>query len=49
MIRLVSALIYLFMVVWGAVQFALYGEVDWLVLSLSGLVFWDTCFKRNNK
>ncbi len=49
MIRIIATLIYLFMTIWGAVQFALYGEVDWLVLSLSGLVFWDTCFKRANK
>ena len=49
MIRIIATLIYLLMPIWGAVQFALYREADWLVLALSALVFWDDCYKSNHK
>lgn len=49
MIQIIATLIYLLMPIWGAVQFALYREADWLVLAIAALVFWDGCYKRHHK
>lgn len=40
MIRMLIALIYILFIPYGAFKFSAGGGVDWLIFSISGLLFW---------